>query len=67
MTSIRTKEFNPRASEAINNPIIQKSLGRLANFRQGRDDAIAEFGCAGINTGDGVIAVAEGTRVARRH
>lgn len=44
MPSIRTKEFTPRASEAINNPTIQESLDRLANFRQGRTDAIAEFG-----------------------
>jgi L-lactate dehydrogenase complex protein LldF len=44
MPSIRTKEFTPRASEAINNPTIQKSLDRLANFRQGRTDSIEEFG-----------------------
>lgn len=44
MASIRTKEFTPRASEAINNPTIQESLGRLSNFRQGRADSIEEFG-----------------------
>jgi L-lactate dehydrogenase complex protein LldF len=44
MPSIRTKEFTPRATEAINNPTIQQSLDRLSNFRQGRVDSIAEFG-----------------------
>ena len=44
MPDIRTKEFTPRAAEAINNPTIQESLDRLSNFRQGRADAIAEFG-----------------------
>ncbi len=44
MTEVLSEKFKAQAAEAIRNPTIQESLDRLVNFRQGRVDAIAEYG-----------------------
>ena len=44
MTEVLSGQFKTQATEAINNATIQESLDRLVNFRQGRVDAIAEYG-----------------------
>ena len=46
MTEVLSSQFKAQATEAINNATIQKSLDRLVNFRQGRVEAIAEYGQA---------------------
>jgi len=44
MTDVLSAHFKEQAAEAIGNATIQESLDRLVNFRQGRVDAIAEYG-----------------------
>ena len=46
MTEVLSSQFKAQATEAINNATIQESLDRLVNFRQGRVEAIAEYGQA---------------------
>ena len=44
MTEVLSAKFKSQAAEALGNATIQESLDRLVNFRQGRVDAIAEYG-----------------------
>ena len=44
MTEVLSARFKSQAAEALGNTTIQESLDRLVNFRQGRVDAIAEYG-----------------------
>ena len=44
MTDVLSEHFKEQAAEALGNATIQESLDRLVNFRQGRVDAIAEYG-----------------------
>ena len=44
MTEVLSAHFKAQAAEAIGNATIQESLDRLVNFRQGRVDAVAEYG-----------------------
>ena len=46
MTEVLSSQFKAQATEAINNATIQESLDRLVNFRQGRVEAIEEYGQA---------------------